>query len=65
MSFQEGLEGDRGSDRVQRCCLFNVIPSRSTPEIVLSRIFQNSASKIANCVVVDIVNYLMLLLANS
>ena len=27
--------------------------------------FQNSASKIANCIIVDIVNYLMLLLANS
>ena len=43
---------------------FNVISRRSTPEIVLSR-FQNSASKIANCIIVDIVNYLMLLLAKS
>ena len=27
--------------------------------------FQKSASKMANCIIVDIVNYLMLLLANS
>ena len=27
--------------------------------------FQNSASKMANCTTVDIVNYLMLILANS
>ena len=27
--------------------------------------FQNSASKMANCTIVDIVNYLMLILANS
>ena len=27
--------------------------------------FQNSASKMANCIIVDSVNYLMLLLANS
>ena len=27
--------------------------------------FQNSASKMANCTIVDIVNYLTLLLANS
>ena len=27
--------------------------------------FQNSASKMSNCIIVDIVNYLMLLLANS
>ena len=39
MSFQEGLEDDRGMDRVQWCRLFNVIPRRSKPEIVLSRIF--------------------------
>ena len=44
---------------------FLIIPRRSTPEIVLSRIFQNSASKMANCIIVDVVNYLMLLLANS
>ena len=65
MSFQEGLEGDRGRDRVQRCRLFNVIPRSSTPEMVLSRIFLNSASKMAYCIIVDIVNYLMLLMANS
>ena len=27
--------------------------------------FQNSASKMANCTIIDIVNYLMLLQANS
>ena len=58
ISFQEGLEGDRGRGRVQRCLLFNVIPRSSTPEIVLSRIFQNTANKIANCIIVYIVNYL-------
>ena len=41
---------------------FNVILRRSTPEIDF---FQNSASKMANCIIVDIVNYLMLLLGNS
>ena len=66
MSFQEGLEGVHGRDRVQWYRLFNVFSRRSTPEIVLSRIFfQNSASKMDNCIIVDIVNYLMLLLANS
>ena len=60
-SFREDLEDDRGGrDRVQWCSL------RSTPEIVLLRIFfQNSASKMANCIIVDTVNVLMLLLANS
>ena len=38
---------------------------KSTPEIVLSRIFQNYASKMANCIIVDIINYLIILLANS
>ena len=46
--------------------LLNVIPRRSTSEMVLSRIFfQNSASKMANYIIVDIVNFLMLLLGNS
>ena len=58
----ESLEGDRGMDRVQWCCLL-------TPfQEVLSRkkhFFQKFASKMANCIVVDIVNYLMLLLVNS
>ena len=60
MSFQEGLKGDCGKDRVQRCHL-NIISRRSTPEIVLSRkksFPQNSASKMANSIVVDIVKYL-------
>ena len=60
LSFQEGLEGDHGRDRVQQCRLLT-----SFQEDILSRnFFQNSASKMANCVIVDIVNYLMLLLAN-
>ena len=48
------LEGDRGRDRVQRCRI------RFTPEIVLSTKF----CKMANCIIVYIVNSLMLLLAN-
>ena len=43
----ESLEGYRGRDRVRHCRLFNVIP-----EIILSRIFRNSTSKIANCIIV-------------
>ena len=42
--------------------LFNVISRRSTPE---NDFFQNSASKMENSIILDIVNYLMLLLANS
>ena len=38
MSFQEGLESDHSRNGVQRCRLFS-IRRRSTPEIVLSRIF--------------------------
>ena len=65
-SFQEDLEGDRGSVRVQQCRLFNVISRRFTPEIVLSRIlFKISVSKMANGIIVVIVNSVMLLLANS
>ena len=33
--------------------------------VISSRIFQTSASKMTNNIIVDIVNYLMLLLANS
>ena len=47
---------------------FNAISRRSTPEIVISRkktFFQNSTSKMANCIIVDIVNFLMLYLVNS
>ena len=61
-SFQEGLEGDRGRNRVQRCRLFSII-STSFQEgpyqkLFFQGFFQNSASKIANCILVDIVNYL-------
>ena len=34
-------------------------------KLFMQGFFQNSASKMANCIIVDIVNYLMLLLANS
>ena len=45
---------------------FNVISRRSTPEnCSFKDFFLNSASKMANCSIVDIFNYLMLLLANS
>ena len=49
---------------------FDVISRRSTPVIVLSRklvclFFQNSASKLANWIIVDIVKYLMLSLEKS
>ena len=44
--------------------LFNAISRRSTPEIVLSRIFQNSASKMAKCIIVEL-SIIMLLLANT
>ena len=33
--------------------------------VISRRIFQTSASKMTNYIIVDIVNYLMLLLANS
>ena len=33
--------------------------------VISRRIFQTSASKMTNNIIVDIVNYLMLLLANS
>ena len=62
----ESLEGDRGRDRVQQCHLLTSFQEGPHQKIVLSKIFsQSSASKMANCRIVDIVNYLMLLLANS
>ena len=57
-SLREGLEGDRSSDRVQWCRLFSRHSKRrSTLEIVLSRIFQNFASKMANCIISIILCY--------
>ena len=58
--MQEGLEGDRGSDRVQRRHLLKKVHTSFKEK----KIF-HSASKMANCITVDIANYLMLLLANS
>ena len=34
-------------------------------KLLFQGFFQHSASKMANCIIVDIVNYLLLLLANS
>ena len=71
MSFQEGLEGDRGRDRVQRCCLLTSFQEGPHQKLffqgknVVLFFLQNSASKMANCIIVNIVNFLMLLLANS
>ena len=48
-----------GRDRVQRCHFL-----MSFQEF-LEEFFQNSATKMANCIIIDIVNYLMLLLENS
>ena len=45
---------------------FNVISKRCIPVNVIYRKNNlNSASKMANCIIVDIVKYLMLLLTNS
>ena len=38
--------------------IFNAISRRSTPEIVLSRKNINSANKVANWIIVDILKYL-------
>ena len=51
-SLREGLEDDCGKDRVQRCRSFSRHSKRrSIPEIVLSSIFQNFASKMANFII--------------
>ena len=45
---------------------FNVLSRRSSPEnSSFNDFFQNSATKMANCSIVDIVHSLMLLPANS
>ena len=66
-SFQEGLEGD-----VVRIECNSVVFQRNFKKVhtrnsSFKKNFKknNSASKMANCSIVDIVNYLMLLLANS
>ena len=59
-SFQEGLEGDRGRDRVQRCRLLTSF-QEGPHQKLFQEFFQNSASKMVHCIIVDIVNYLMLL----
>ena len=60
-SFQEGLEGDRVRDRVQRChflTVFKKVHTRNCSYKGKKYFFQNSASKMANSIVVDIVKYL-------
>ena len=61
--MQEGLEGDRGSDRVQWWRLLKKVHTRNCS--FKEKFFFHSASKMANCIIADIANYLMLLLANS
>ena len=56
-SFQDILEGDRGRDRVQWCRLIN--KKVHTRNCSCKDFFQNSASKMAHCTIVDIVNYLI------
>ena len=61
MSFQEGVV-------VIECngaAFLTSFQEGPTRNCSLQDFFQNSASKMANCIIVDIVNYLMLLLANS
>ena len=56
MSIQEGLEGSHGRDRVQWVPRFNVIEGPHQKLFFQSTIFfQNSASKMANWITVDIV----------
>ena len=45
-------------------CNCTAFLTRSTPEIFFQGFFQNSASKMANYTIIDIVNYLMLIRAN-
>ena len=62
VEFSESLEGDCGRDRIQRCHLLTSFQEGPHQSRIF---FQNSASKMANCSIVDIVIYLMLLPANS
>ena len=58
-SFQEGLEGDRGRDRVRRCRLSASIQEGPHKKLQGKKLFfQNSASNMANQIIVDIVKYL-------
>ena len=59
----EGLKGDRGRDIVQRCHLLTSFQEGPHQKLF----FQEKlffASKMANCIIVEIVKYLMLLLEN-
>ena len=54
MSFQEGLEGDRGRDRVQGCHLLKKVHTRNCS---FKEKTENSASKLANCIILAIILY--------
>ena len=62
-SFHEGLDGsDLGRDRVQRCRIFNSFQEDPHQKFFFQGFFpSNSASKMGNCIIVDIANYRMLL----
>ena len=47
-SFQEGLEGDRGRDRVQRATFLTSF-QEGPHQLIFQGFFHNSASKMGNC----------------
>ena len=62
MSLQEGLEADCGRDRVQWCRLLTSLQEGPHQKMFFQKKIQNSATKMANCIIVDIVKYILLLL---
>ena len=54
-SFQEGLEGDRCRIRVQRCHLLTSVQEGPHQKLFFQ---EKNLSKMANCIIVDIVKYL-------
>ena len=65
MESSESLEVTIIGIECNRASLLTSFQESSHQKLCLQVFFQNSASKMANCIIVDIVNYLMLLLANS
>ena len=63
--IQEGLEGDHGRIECKGPAFLTSFQEGPLQKLFFQGFFQNSASKMANCTIVDIVNYLTLLLANS
>ena len=57
----KSLEGDHGKDRVQRCHLLTSFQEGPHQCAFKEKSFQNSASKMANWIIVDIVKYLLAL----